>query len=71
MSSSPAIAADGTVYVGSSDKKLYAISPPASGASGVLRWAFATGERIESSPAIGPDGTVYVGSFDGTLYAIE
>ena len=70
MNSSPAIGSDGTVYVGSSDKKLYAIN----GKSGVKLWEFKTGGSIygvRSSPAIGSDGTVYVGSVDNKLYAIK
>ena len=65
--SSPAIGADGTIYVGSGDGYLYAISP-----SGTLEWIFDTGDgqAINSSPAIGGDGTVYIGSTDGNLYAI-
>ena len=65
--SSPAIGSDGTVYVGSSDKKLYAIN----GQSGEKKWEFETGAGVSSSPAIGPDGTVYVGSYDNKLYAIK
>jgi outer membrane protein assembly factor BamB len=69
VGSSPAIGADGTVYVGSSvssnDGLLYAIYP-----DGSLKWSFATGRIGYSSPAIGADGTVYVGSDDGLLYAI-
>ena len=65
--SSPAIGSDGTVYVGSEDKKLYAIN----GKSGVKLWEFETEGRVDSSPAIGSDGTVYVGSFDNKLYAIN
>ena len=60
MDSSPAIGSDGTVYVGSYDKKLYAIN----GKSGVKLWEFETGGAVDSSPAIGSDGTVYVGSND-------
>ena len=67
MWSSPAIGSDGTVYVGSYDKKLYAINPK----SGVKLWEFETGNSVNSSPAIGPDGTVYVGSGDKKLYAIK
>jgi len=67
VNSSPAIGSDGTVYVGSFDKKLYAIN----GKSGVKLWEFETGDRVCSSPAIGPDGTVYVGSNDNKLYAIK
>jgi outer membrane protein assembly factor BamB len=67
VNSSPAIGSDGTVYIGSWDKKLYALS----GKSGVKLWEFETGSRVASSPAIGSDGTVYVGSWDGKLYAIK
>ncbi len=65
--SSPAIGTDGTVYVGSYDRKLYAIN----GKSGVKLWEFETGSYVFSSPAIGSDGTVYVGSGDKKLYAIN
>jgi hypothetical protein len=68
--SSPTIGSDGTVYVGSGDKKLYAIN----GKTGVKLWEFETGDGlygVRSSPAIGPDGTVYVGSLDKKLYAIK
>ena len=54
--SSPAIGADGTLYVGSLDGSLYAINP-----DGTQKWAFPTGGG-SSSPAIGTDGTLYVGS---------
>jgi len=63
--SSPAIGADGTIYVGSYDNKLYAINP-----DGTLKWAFETENYVHSSPAIGGDGTIYVGSDDKHLYAI-
>jgi outer membrane protein assembly factor BamB len=65
--SSPAVGADGTVYVGSSYPvaKLYAIH-----SDGSLKWAYTTGDWVRSSPAIGADGTVYVGSWDNKLYAI-
>ena len=70
VSSSPAIGSDGTVYVGSMDKKLYAIN----GKSGVKLWEFETGDSeygVHSSPAIGSDGTVYVGSMDHKVYALD
>ena len=63
--SSPAIGADGTIYVGSDDHNLYAIDP-----TGALKWSYPTGNYIYSSPAIGADGTIYVGSWDFNLYAI-
>jgi hypothetical protein len=65
--SSPAIGADGTVYVGSYDKKVYALD----GATGQKRWEFTTGGAVASCPAIGADGTVYVGSYDKKVYALD
>eukprot|EP01048_Picozoa_sp_COSAG05_P008605 COSAG05_NODE_663_length_8031_cov_8.938225_1_plen_593_part_00 len=67
VESSPAIADDGTVYVGSDDCKLYAITP-----TGQVKWTVATGQPVESSPAIRAaiSDWVYVGSNDGNLYAI-
>lgn len=64
--SSPAIGADGTVYVGSADHYLYAINP-----DGTQKWRFQTVHYMDSSPAIGADGTVYVGSYDGDVDAIN
>jgi outer membrane protein assembly factor BamB len=64
--SSPAVAADGTIYVGGEDSKVYAID-----SNGTVKWAFATGDLVMSSPAIGADGTVYVGSHDNKVYAIS
>ena len=40
MSASPAIDADGTIYFGSEDKKVYAINP-----DGTKKWEFVTGGR--------------------------
>jgi hypothetical protein len=57
---------DGTIYVGSDDKHLYAIKP-----DGTRKWAFKTGGSIVSSPAVGSDGTIYVGSGDGKVYAVN
>ena len=61
-----AIGDDGTIYVGSDDRKLYALRP-----DGSLRWSLVTGGDVRSSPAVGTDGRVYVGSFDGRLYAVR
>ena len=62
--SAPAIASDGTIYVGSEDHYLYAI-----GSNGMLKWKFKT-EGGVNSPAIDHNGTIYVGS-DVNLYAIN
>ena len=65
LTSSPALATDGTLYVLSGDGSLYAVNP-----DGTQRWSFTT-DGGNSSPVIGRDGTVYVGAGDGTLYAIH
>ncbi len=61
----PAIAADGTVYVGNGDG-LRAID----GATGSVKWTF-TSADVTSSPAIGGDGTVFFGVADGSFYAVH
>ncbi|HEY2386790.1 MAG TPA: PQQ-binding-like beta-propeller repeat protein [Candidatus Binatia bacterium] len=64
--SSPAIADDGTIYVGSDDGHLYAINP-----TGSLKWKLAVGTGpVSSSPAVAADGTIYVGASDG-LHAVN
>jgi outer membrane protein assembly factor BamB len=63
--SSPAVAPDGSVYVGCNDGRLYCLS-----AAGTPRWQFRTGNEIRSSPALAEDGTVYFGSRDRHLYAL-
>jgi outer membrane protein assembly factor BamB len=64
--SSPAIGSNGTIYIGSWDKNLYAINP-----DGTEKWSFMTGNYVWSSPAIGSDGTIYTDSGDNKLYAIN
>jgi hypothetical protein len=50
---SPAVDAQGTIYIGSSDSHFYAINP-----DGSEKWRYRTGDWVESSPAIGPGGTI-------------
>lgn len=68
IDSSPTIA-NGIVYVGSDDRRLYAFhvdtGKPLWGAN-----AGGTGGQIRSSPAV-VNGVVYVGSDDGKLYAFD
>lgn len=64
--SSPALAPDGTVYVGSTDHFLYALNP-----DGTVKWKYETGNSLFASPAIGSDGTIYIGSEDRQIYAIN
>ena len=66
VESSPAIGNDGTIYVGSTAKRIYAINP-----DGSKKWSIRTKESVYSSPTIGKDGTIYIGSWDYKLYAIN
>ncbi len=70
VESSPAIGADGTVYIGCDNGDLYALD----GATGHIKWTFPTTTNyyeVISTPAIGADGTVYVGFEDGNVYALD
>ena len=65
--SSPVIANDGTVYIGSDGDNLYAINP-----DGTQKWVFNTaGFNVRSTAAIASDGTVYIASDDDNLYALN
>jgi outer membrane protein assembly factor BamB len=63
VTSSPAVA-NGVVYIGSGDNKLYALNA----STGALLWSYTTGGAVETRPAIA-NGVVYVGSDDGNVYA--
>ncbi len=64
--SSPALAPDGTVYLGTLSGELRAYTP-----TGKVKWRFKAGLEIKSSPAVGADGTVYFGSRDRNAYAVS
>jgi outer membrane protein assembly factor BamB len=61
----PAIARDGTIYAGTFQGKLLAITP-----QGGLKWTFDVNCEIKSSPAIADDGTIYFGSRNRRFYAL-
>lgn len=65
--SSPAIGADGTVYIGSNDGNIYALD----GADGGKKWTFKTGGNVQHTSCITSDGTVIIGSADGKIYALN
>ncbi len=67
--SSPAVGSDGTIYIGSTNTLVYAVTNE--GTHGTQLWQFKTTGAIESSPLVGSDGSVYVGSDDGYLYKIR
>ncbi|MCC7441859.1 MAG: PQQ-like beta-propeller repeat protein [Bdellovibrionales bacterium] len=62
--------AEGTVYVGSSDKHLYAIS-----AEGTTLWTYRLTDRadslIDSASALTPDGKLVIPGGDGILHAVD
>jgi outer membrane protein assembly factor BamB len=66
VNSNPAVASDGTIYVGCDDGHVYALD-----SDGTVKWSYATGSYVRSSPSVGADGTVYVASSDGHLYALN
>jgi outer membrane protein assembly factor BamB len=70
--SSPAIADDGTIYVGSWDDYLFAVNQ-----DGTLKWKFNSANAgIFSSPVIASDGTIYFGTLwslgaGGKIHAVN
>lgn len=51
----PAIGRDGTIYIGNSNKKLYAFNK-----DGSIKWVKDGMADMDGSPVIGEDGTIYV-----------
>ena len=68
IGSSPVVA-NGMIYVGSADHRLYAFSASCKQNCRPL-WSYATGEVIDSSPAVA-HGILYVGSADHKFYAFS
>ena len=65
VESSPAVA-DGRVYVGSDDGRVYCLDA----ANGAQVWNYTTGFWVRSSPAVA-DGRVYMGSLDCRVYCLD
>lgn len=72
ISSSPTIADDGTIYIGTmggsepTGSSMIALNP-----NGTIKWYYRTGEFITSDPAIANDGTIIFGSADTFIYALH
>jgi outer membrane protein assembly factor BamB len=64
VSTAPIVDADNTIYFGTEDRKLYALS-----SDGSLKWKFEVASPIASILAIG-DGTIYFETEDRKLYAV-
>jgi len=62
--SSPVVA-NGVVYIGNFDQKLYAIY-----LNGTQKWNYTTGGNLRASTAAVAEGVVYIGSYDNKLYAV-
>lgn len=62
----PAIARDGTIYIGSNDAHLYALD-----SNGSLKWKFKTKSNVQSSPIIREDESILFGSRDRNFYALS
>jgi outer membrane protein assembly factor BamB len=60
----PAIGADGTIYVNGDEEEFYAFYP-----NGTVKWIIYLKEQGCSSPAISDDGTIFVGG-GNNMYAI-
>jgi len=65
-STSAATVAGGMVYIGSADKKLYAVDAN----TGQEKWHFDTQDIVRSTPAVS-DGKVFFGSRDHNVYSVE
>jgi len=66
IQSSPVIGDDGTVYFGSADSLIYAIS-----SSGELVWSYDAGSPIYGSPTLLPDEKLAIGTNDGRLLVLS
>jgi outer membrane protein assembly factor BamB len=66
IGSSPAVADDGTIYVGHMNNDMCAVYP-----NGTIKWKYTTGSWIACDPTIHPDGTIIFGSSDTYIYALH
>lgn len=65
-STSAATVVGETVYIGSADKRLYAVDTE----TGKEKWHFETGGIVRPTPAVA-DGLVFFGSYDNHVYAVD
>jgi outer membrane protein assembly factor BamB len=66
VNASPVIGPDGTIFLASTDGRLYALTQ-----IGAEKWSFQAKESIFSTPAIGGDGTIYFSDLAGNYYALN
>ena len=65
--SSPFIAPDGNIYIGSGEGEVLALRQ----ADGSLVWSFKTESSVWSSPRLDKNGVLYIGGIDTYLYALR
>jgi outer membrane protein assembly factor BamB len=65
VQSTPAIGTDGTIYVGSADKYLYALTP-----KGHVDWRYNAGGNV-LSPTVTADGSIVFTTSDGKLVVVS
>jgi outer membrane protein assembly factor BamB len=63
----PVIDANGILYVGSTDSKLYAVDI----STGAVKWSFATSGPIQSTPTISNRGKIFVANDSGEVYCLD
>lgn len=64
--SSPVSGPDGTIYFGSNDGNVYALSN-----AGREKWVFTTGDAVYATPLVIPGKGIFVGSEDKSFYCID
>lgn len=62
----PAIATDGTIYLGGYEEKMIAYNP-----DGSEKWAYTANGPIETVPAIDNDGNLYFGDLAGFFHVVS
>ncbi len=62
---SPIVAPDGTIYVGSTDRTLVALT-----SAGTLRFRYTGGDRFYATAALDREGHVIVGNHDGSIVSL-
>ena len=62
----PAIAADGTIYLGGYEEKMIAYNP-----DGTEKWTYTAKGAIETVPAIDNDGNLYFGDLSGFFHVVN
>lgn len=65
MYTSPVVAPDGTIYIGSNQGYLYALEPT----NGGLKWTYNAGFPLQSSPILDGSGSIYFGA-GNNVYAL-